>query len=59
MSAGGYAVRTAQHGAEALELLAAAPADTVVTDLEMPTMDGWELTRAIRTRPELAGIGSW
>ena len=57
LSAGGYDVRTVGDGAEALRLLEQEPADAVVTDLELPELDGWELTSAIRTRPELAGIG--
>ena len=57
LPAGGYDVRTAGDGAEALRLLEQEPADAVVTDLELPELDGWELTSAIRTRPELAGIG--
>jgi CheY-like chemotaxis protein/HPt (histidine-containing phosphotransfer) domain-containing protein len=57
LAGGGFTVRTAADGAEALSLLEHEPADAVVTDLEMPTMDGWELTHAIRTHPELAGIG--
>ncbi|MET0769698.1 MAG: response regulator, partial [Solirubrobacteraceae bacterium] len=57
LARGGYDVRTAADGAEALALLEREPADAVVTDLEMPTMDGWQLTRTIRMHPELAGIG--
>jgi CheY-like chemotaxis protein len=57
LAAGGYHVRTAADGGEALELLADRSADAVVTDLEMPGVDGVELTRSIRSRPELADIG--
>jgi two-component system, chemotaxis family, sensor kinase CheA len=53
---GGYAVRTANDGAEALEMLAEQPADLVVTDLEMPNVDGFELIRGIRAHPRLANI---
>jgi two-component system, chemotaxis family, sensor kinase CheA len=52
----GYQVRTAADGREALALLAAAPADLVVTDVDMPHCDGFELTRAIRAEPGLAGL---
>ena len=40
----------ATHGREALDLIAAQPPDIVVTDLQMPEMDGLELTEAVRQR---------
>jgi two-component system, chemotaxis family, sensor kinase CheA len=52
----GYRVRTAADGRLALAALADAPADLVVTDVEMPNCDGLELTRAIRDQPGLAGL---
>jgi two-component system, chemotaxis family, sensor kinase CheA len=53
---GGYAVRTASDGAEALAMLAEQPADLVVTDIEMPNVDGFLLTSSIRKHPGLANI---
>ena len=53
---GGYTVRTATDGAEALAMLAEQPADLVVTDLEMPHVDGFMLTSSIRAHPRLANI---
>jgi two-component system chemotaxis sensor kinase CheA len=53
---GGYAVRTASDGAEALAMLIDAPADLVVTDLEMPNVDGFALTSSIRAHPRLSNI---
>jgi two-component system chemotaxis sensor kinase CheA len=53
---GGYVVRTASDGAEALAMLAEQPADLVVTDLEMPNVDGFMLTSSIRAHPRLANI---
>jgi two-component system chemotaxis sensor kinase CheA len=53
---GGYAVRTASDGAEALAMLAEQPVDLVVTDLEMPNVDGFLLTSSIRAHPRLANI---
>ncbi|SFJ05298.1 two-component system, response regulator YesN [Paenibacillus sp. UNC496MF] len=41
---------TARNGVEALELLAADPADLVLCDIRMPVMDGLELVRQIRER---------
>jgi two-component system chemotaxis sensor kinase CheA len=53
---GGYAVRTASDGAEALAMLAEQPADLVVTDLEMPILNGFMLISSIRAHPRLANI---
>jgi two-component system chemotaxis sensor kinase CheA len=53
---GGYAVRTASDGAEALAMLEVEPADLVVTDLEMPNVDGFALTTSIRAHPRLTNI---
>jgi len=53
---GGYSVRAASDGAEALAMLADQPADLVVTDVEMPNLDGLSLIRNIRAHPRLANI---
>jgi signal transduction histidine kinase/DNA-binding NarL/FixJ family response regulator len=45
----GFAVKRATNGLEALQLLRAAPADLIVTDLVMPVVDGFELVRAVRS----------
>ncbi|HEY2175494.1 MAG TPA: response regulator [Mycobacteriales bacterium] len=52
----GFDVRVATDGTQALSSLAQAPADLVLTDIEMPNMNGFELTEAIRARPALANI---
>jgi len=52
----GYIVRTASDGREALALLAEQPADLVLTDVEMPNLDGFALTMSIRSHPRLANI---
>jgi two-component system, chemotaxis family, sensor kinase CheA len=52
----GYDVRTANDGREALTMLAEQPPDLVVTDIEMPNVDGIELTLNIRSHPRLANI---
>jgi two-component system chemotaxis sensor kinase CheA len=52
----GYRVRTARDGREALAALAGEQPDLVVTDVDMPGLDGLELTRAIRADPALAGL---
>ena len=45
---GGYRVTTAADGAEALEIFEREAIDLVLTDVEMPRLDGFELTAAIR-----------
>jgi CheY-like chemotaxis protein len=46
----GYAVETAADGVTALDKLHVFSADVVVTDFEMPGMDGLELIRLIQSR---------
>ncbi len=47
----GYRVRTADNGAEALDLLRAERVDAVLMDCQMPVMDGFATCRAIRALP--------
>lgn len=46
----GHEVAFAANGREALDHLAADPPDVVVTDLQMPELDGLELVEAVRLR---------
>jgi two-component system chemotaxis sensor kinase CheA len=48
LEAAGYSVLVASDGADALELLRDADVDAIVSDVEMPRMNGLELTAAIR-----------
>jgi two-component system, chemotaxis family, sensor kinase CheA len=52
----GFDVRVATDGNHALSNLAEEPSDLVLTDIEMPNMDGFALTEAIRAHPTLANI---
>lgn len=47
----GFVVVTATDGAEALARLGEVPVDAVITDLEMPHLNGYELVRDLRRRP--------
>jgi two-component system chemotaxis sensor kinase CheA len=57
LEASGYRVRAARDGREAWELLSAGEdVDVVVTDIEMPEMDGLELLESVRRLPERASL---
>ena len=49
-----YAVSTAENGVEGLELLKRDGADLVISDLDMPMMDGFSLTENIRADRTIA-----
>ena len=46
----GFDVDTAAHGQEAMELYGRASFDLVLTDLDMPVMNGYELVKSIRAQ---------
>jgi chemosensory pili system protein ChpA (sensor histidine kinase/response regulator) len=52
----GYRVVTAKDGLEALEKLAEERPVVVLSDIEMPRMDGFDLLRNVRSDPRLAGL---
>ncbi len=51
LSGAGYEVVEAMDGRDALEKLAAHPVQLVLTDLNMPNLDGTGLVRAVRGSP--------
>ena len=56
LEAHGYRVRVAVDGQEALELLRAEKADLIITDIQMPRLDGFGLVEALKADPGLKGI---
>jgi two-component system chemotaxis response regulator CheY len=50
---GGFDVVEAEDGEEALYKLGNAPVDLIVTDLNMPVMDGMHLIERVRGNPEM------
>ena len=50
----GFLVESATNGVEALDLMHYFTPDIIVTDLQMPRMDGAELITATKARPETA-----
>ncbi len=52
----GFEVQSACNGVEALEVLASARPDIIITDMQMPQMSGGELITALKRRSETACI---
>jgi two-component system, chemotaxis family, sensor kinase CheA len=56
LEAHGYRVRVAVDGREALDLLRIEKADLIITDIQMPRLDGFGLVAALKADPGLKGI---
>jgi CheY-like chemotaxis protein/MinD-like ATPase involved in chromosome partitioning or flagellar assembly len=52
----GFQVLAANNGAQALSQARAERPDLIILDVMMPNMDGYEVTRQLRTEPETSGI---
>ncbi|MFE1602956.1 response regulator [Methylobacterium sp. ID0610] len=52
----GHSVVEAGDGAEGLRKITGASIDLVITDLNMPVMDGIEMIRSMREMPALTGL---
>jgi PAS domain S-box-containing protein len=53
---GGFKVKTANSGKQALAYLEHSHPDLMLLDLKMPEMDGFEVMKVLKNRPDLAGI---
>jgi len=49
---GGVTVLSAEDGVEALNILSTTSVDLLLSDLEMPRVDGLELAKAVRNMPQ-------
>ncbi|SEM56646.1 two-component system, chemotaxis family, response regulator CheY [Sphingomonas gellani] len=56
LTGAGYFVQEAGDGVEGLAKAAANRFDMIVTDLNMPNMDGLTMIRELRKQPEQAGV---
>jgi two-component system chemotaxis sensor kinase CheA len=56
LEAQGYRVRLSVDGIDAMAQLRAEPVDVVVSDIEMPRLDGFDLLRAMKGDEKLADI---
>ncbi len=56
LESAGYEVKKAADGVEALNMLRAEKANQIITDLNLPNMDGITLVKKIRLDPSKAGI---
>ncbi|MGH6886776.1 MAG: response regulator, partial [Geminicoccales bacterium] len=52
----GYEVLEAVDGAEGVRMARAERPDLILMDIQMPTVDGYQATRAIKAEPGLAAI---
>jgi CheY-like chemotaxis protein len=53
---GNFEVLTAKDGEKGCEMAAAEQPDIILTDLEMPVVDGWEATRRLKGNPQTRDI---
>jgi DNA-binding response OmpR family regulator len=56
LSTGGFEVMQANNGQEAIDWLESNTPDLVITDLQMPYVDGFGLCRFLRGRAETSGV---
>jgi CheY-like chemotaxis protein len=52
----GYAVVMAHDGEQGLEFARSESPDLILMDISLPKMDGWQVTRFLKSNPETKGI---
>ncbi|MSP91668.1 MAG: response regulator transcription factor [Myxococcales bacterium] len=57
LTGAGYRIALATDGEEALRSALAQRPDLIVLDVMMPQMNGWEVCKALRARPEFDATG--
>ena len=56
LKAAGYEVRTATNGEDAMKLIREDKPGLIIADLTMPGMNGFELSRVVKTDPNFKNI---
>jgi CheY-like chemotaxis protein len=56
LASGGYELVTASDASEALQVIERRIPDLILLDLQLPGMDGLELTRRLKAKPETTNI---
>lgn len=56
LKAQGFAVESAEDGVEGFEQAKASPPDLIITDINMPRMDGFEVIEAVRADEALRAL---
>lgn len=56
LSAQGFRIEAAEDGAHGLERMHEVDPDLLITDINMPRMDGFELIEAVRALPRFRGL---
>ncbi len=57
LSGHGYLVQLVHDGEEALRAAMVEPPDVIILDVMMPQMNGWEVCKALRARPDFSNVG--